>query len=128
MKQEFKELIKRPDIDQNKHLTNAFDQFGKFLTELKKKELSDELVVFINNGIEEINTVSDSEKELRKQIRKTQSGILKIIEMELKLVTKNHYRNKWMALGIAVFGIPLGVAFETSLGNMAFLALVCLLD
>lgn len=60
---------------------------------------------------------------MRKQIRKIQSGILKLIEKELKLVTKNHYRNTWLALGMAAFGIPLGVAFGTSLGNIAFIGI-----
>ncbi len=46
-----------------------------------------------------------------------------MIEKELKLVTKNHYRNTWLALGMAAFGIPLGVAFGTSLGNIAFIGI-----
>ena len=62
-------------------------------------------------------------KELRKQIKNTQSGIIKLIEKEHKLVTKNHYRNTWLVVGMAVFGIPLGVAFGASLGNMAFLGI-----
>jgi hypothetical protein len=60
---------------------------------------------------------------LRKHIRKTQSGILKLIEKELKLVTKNHYRKTWLAVGMAAFGIPLGVAFGTSIGNMGLLGI-----
>ena len=118
-----KELKKRSSIDQNKKLINAYTQFNKLLTELKTKELSDEIIISINNGIDQINLVSDSEKELRKQIRKTQSSIIKLIEKELKLVTKNHYRNTWLAVGMAAFGVPLGVAFGTSLGNMGLLGI-----
>ncbi|MFC3414076.1 hypothetical protein [Algoriphagus hitonicola] len=40
-----------------------------------------------------------------------------------KIVSKNHYRYTWMSPGMAAFGIPLGVVFGTSLGNMAFLAI-----
>ena len=120
---EIKELKKRPSIDQNKKLISAYAQFDQLLTELKKKELPEEIVKSINNGIDQINSVSESENELRKQIRKTQSGILKLIEKELKLVTKNHYRNTWLALGMAAFGIPLGVAFGTSIGNMGLLGI-----
>ncbi len=118
---EIKELKKRPSIDQNKKLISAYAQFDKLLMELKKKELPDEIVISINNGIDQINSISDSEKELRKQINMTQSSILKLIEKELKLVTKNHYRNSWLAIGMAAFGIPLGVAFGTSAGNMGLL-------
>jgi hypothetical protein len=38
-------------------------------------------------------------------------------------VPKNHYRNVWLALGIAAFGVPLGVVFGASLGNMGYLAI-----
>ena len=120
---EIKELKKRPNFDQNTKLISAYAQFDKLLTELKKKKLPEEIVNSINNGIDQLNSVSESEKELRKQIRVSQSSILKLIEKELKIVTKNHFRNTWLAVGMAVFGIPLGVAFGASLGNMAFLGI-----
>jgi hypothetical protein len=120
---EIKELNKRPSIDENKKLISAYAQFDKLLTELKKKELPEEIAKYINTGIDQINSFSESEKELKKQIRKTQSGILKLIEKELKLVTKNHYRNTWLAVGMAVFGIPLGLALGTSIGNMGLLGI-----
>ena len=87
------ELIKRVNIDHNKKLKNAYSQFGELLNELNKKELPYEILSSINIGIEEINSFSESEKRLRKLMRKTQSRIIKLIEKELKLVTKNHYRN-----------------------------------
>tara|TARA_R110002049_G_scaffold7173_2_gene42558 strand:+ start:1039 stop:1503 length:465 start_codon:yes stop_codon:yes gene_type:complete len=120
---EIKELKKRPSIDENEKLLNSYIQFDRLLTELKIKELSDEIISSINNGIDQINLSSDSEKELKKQIRKSQSDIIKMLEKELKLVTKNHYRNIWLALGMAAFGIPLGLIFGTSLGNMGFIGI-----
>lgn len=120
---EIKELKKRTSIEQNKKLVSVYAQFDKLLTELKKKELPEEIVKSINIGIDQINSVAESEKELRKQMRKTQSRILKLIETELKLVTKNHYRNTWLAIGMAAFGVPLGVAFGTSIGNMGLLGI-----
>jgi hypothetical protein len=53
----------------------------------------------------------------------TLHAIFKLVEKELKLVTKNHYRRLWMVLGMTIFGVLLGVAFGASLGNMAFLGL-----
>lgn len=117
------ELKKRPSIEQNTKLSSAYSQLDKLLNELKKKELPEEILHSINRGIDQINSVKNSEKDLRKQIRKTQSNILRLIEKKLKLVTKNHYRNTWLAIGMAVFGIPLGVAFGTSLQNMAFIGI-----
>lgn len=120
---EIKELKKRTSIDQNKKLNIAYAQFDKLLTELKKKELTEKILKSINNEIDQINSVPESEEELRKQIKKAQSLILKLIEKEHKIVTKNHYRNTWMAVGMAAFGIPLGVALGMSLENMAFLGI-----
>ena len=120
---EIKKLKKIAAIEQNKKLIKAHAQFEKLLSELKKKELSKNVVISINNTIEEVNMVSESDKELRKQIRKAQTNILKLIEKEHKLVTKNHYRHNWLAIGMAVFGVPLGVAFGTSLGNMGFIGI-----
>lgn len=118
-----KELNPRPDIKGNIKLDSAYIQFGKLISELTNKTLPKEVVDAINKDTEEINSISDSGKILKNIIRKKQSKIVNLIEKELKLVTKNHYRNTWLALGMAVFGVPLGVAFGASLGNMAFLGI-----
>lgn len=118
-----KEVIIKPGIDQHEKLHASYSQLNGLLTELTKRELSHETISSINDGINKINSISGPEKKLRKEIRNTQSRIIKLVEKEHKLVTKNHYRNTWMAVGMAVFGIPLGVAFGASLGNMAFLGL-----
>ena len=110
---EIQELNKRPNIEQNIKLKRVFIQFEKLIFELKTKEIPEEIVKFINNNIEEINSFSTSDKELKKQIKKTQTRILKLIEKELHLVTKNHYRNTWFILGMLI-GVALGSA-NTSL-------------
>ena len=92
---EIKELKKRSNIAENKKLISAFTQYNELLKELKTKELSDQLIMSINMKIDDINFISGSEKEWGKQIRKSQSSILSLLEKELKLVTKNHYRNTW---------------------------------
>ena len=120
---EIKELNKRSDINQNNKLAGEYIQFEKLLNELKKKELPDNIIITLNKSIEQINSITDSESELRKLIKKSQEEIIKLIEKELNLVTKNHYRNSWLAIGMTVFGIPLGVAFGLSFGNMAFLGI-----
>jgi len=120
---DIKELDKRPNIEQDKKLTNKYVYFDKLIDELKKRELPSEIVNSVNQNIEDINSFSGSNKELRKQIRKSQSNILKLIEKELKLVPKNLYRTRWMAIGMSVFGIPMGAAFGASFDNMSFLAI-----
>ena len=85
---ELKQLKRRPNISQNKKLLNAHKQLEQLLTELKKEKIPNEIIIAINNDIDQVNAVSESEKELRKKVRKSQSNILKLIEKELKLVTK----------------------------------------
>ena len=120
---EINELKKRKGIGENKQLIDTYIQFEKLLTQLRKRKLPDEVVQAINTNIDLIDPDPGTEEDLRKQLRKTQSDILRLIEKELKLVPKNHYRNVWLALGIAAFGVPLGVVFGASLGNMGYLAI-----
>ncbi|HSQ45887.1 MAG TPA: hypothetical protein VLM44_03100 [Lutibacter sp.] len=117
------ELNQKPDIDKNVKLKEACLQFEKLLIELRKKELPDSLVVSFNKDIQELNSTSSSGDELRKLVKDKQTRIIKVLEKDLKLVPKNYYRNLWLALGMGAFGIPLGVAFGASFGNMAFLGI-----
>ncbi len=117
------ELHQKPDTGQNAKLREAYLQFDKLLSELRKKDLPDGLVISVNQDIEELNSASGSADETRKTLKKIQTRILKSLEKEVKLVPRNHYRNLWLALGMSAIGIPIGVAFGTMLGNMAFLGL-----
>lgn len=105
-----------------KHQT-AYVQLGTLLKALHAKALPGEIVSTINGGIEAINGFTGSEKEAGKLLATTQSEILKLLETELRLVTKGHYRNMWLAQGMAVFGMPLGVVFALILDNMAFIGI-----
>ena len=116
-------LKMRDGLDRNKRLTDIYVQFEKLLSELRKRDLPDEVVHSINTNIDLIDMATESEEQWKKQLQKTQSDILRLIEKVLKLVPKNHYRNIWLALGIAAFGVPLGVVFGLSLGNMAFMGI-----
>jgi len=111
---EIKELRDRPEL--KKSLAKSYSQFNILLTELRKRELTEAIVDPINLQTERINSILESEKELKTQIKKSKSIILKLIYKDLKLVTKNHYRTTWLVLGMSVFGIPIGVAQ----GNIAF--------
>lgn len=105
-------------------LNQLYSQFDTLLSELRKKELLDSIIQLINNEVEEINT-SDSltTNDLRKVIKKKQTAILRLIEKDLKLVPKNYYRTLWLALGMTVFGIPLGVLAGVLLGQPGLFAI-----
>lgn len=116
-----KKLDRIPGIEENERLVKALNQLDKVLTELREKEVPDEVITSINNAVDETNNFKGSEKELKKQIRKAQSGIIKLIEKKLKIVPKNHYRNLWLVLGMSAFGLPIGVALGASQGNNGML-------
>ncbi|KAA0126600.1 hypothetical protein FY557_16815 [Chryseobacterium sp. SN22] len=77
----------------------------------------------INQEVEAINSTSLKDKSLQNLLKVKQTFILKLLEKNEKLVPKNHYRNLWLAAGMAAFGIPLGVIFGISFGNMGFLGI-----
>ena len=114
---------KRPNIESDKKLTNKSIDFEKLLNELKKKKIPSEIINSINQYIDEIHSFSGSNKGLLKLLQKVQTRILKLIEKELKIVTKNHYRNMWLAVGMTAFGLPFGLVFGISTGNMALMAI-----
>ena len=117
------DLKNRPELTQHHKLYEAYTQFDKLLIALRTKTLSHDTIKVINANIDKVNSVPESDKALRKVLKYAQSNIIKLIEKEHKLVTINHYRNTWLAVGMAVFGIPLGVALGVSLGNMALLGI-----
>jgi len=112
------------NLESDIRLNQLYSQFDTLLSELRKKELPDSFIQTINNEVEEINT-SDSltTNDLRKVIKKKQTAILRLIEKDLKLVPKNYYRTLWLALGMTVFGIPLGVLAGVLLGNSSLFIL-----
>lgn len=118
-----KELDKREITDSNKKLVVAFSQFDNLLTQLNKRELPEDIASTINIEIDKINEVADLDKKLRKQIRSSQTSIIRLLEKQLKLVPINYYRTTWLALGMTAFGIPLGVAYGSITGNMAFIGI-----
>ena len=116
---EIKNLRNREIIYQDIKIFGAYTQFEKLLNELRKRTLPDEVVAYINSCIGLVNSTTDF--GLRNQVKKTQADILKLLEKELKVVIKNHYRNEWMATGLATFGVPIGVIYGILNHNMAML-------
>lgn len=115
------ELKERPEIQSNRRLNNLYVQFRNLLDELRKKQLNDTVIQSVNSKIDELNSTSVPDDELRKIVRKKQSCILKSVEKAHKIVPKNYYRNIWLAVGMAAFGLPLGTALGVAVGNMGLL-------
>tara|TARA_R110002073_G_scaffold72537_1_gene177774 strand:+ start:816809 stop:817276 length:468 start_codon:yes stop_codon:yes gene_type:complete len=114
---------KRAFLETGSCLDKQYSQFEALISELTTRKIPAAIVQSLDREIETLNAVADGDAAFGKTLKKTQTNILKLLEKELKLVPKNYYRNLWLPLGMAAFGIPLGVAFGASLGNMGLLAL-----
>ncbi|OYX91405.1 MAG: hypothetical protein B7Y76_14205, partial [Sphingobacteriia bacterium 35-40-5] len=56
-----------------------------------------------------------------RKIKAKENSIVKLVENKHKIVPKNYYKKLWMVLGMSAFGIPVGVAFGLSIGNLGML-------
>jgi len=123
MQREIQKLIQRPDFAGDKRFDAVFWQAVRLTDLLRSREIPDHIVEKINTHISTINAFPGQSREITKMIRNFTSSTITLLEKELKLVPENYYQNQWLAIGMAAFGIPLGVAFGTSLGNMAYLGI-----
>ncbi len=114
---EIKELKHIENLQPSNRLTFTYHQFQQLLSELQKRELTHEVIAFINAKIDKINAVTTSDKAIRKQMMKSQVKVLRFMEQKQKLVVQNYYIKQWIALGFGVFGFPLGMAALYLFGN-----------
>ncbi len=117
------ELKDNANISSDIKLNAIYAQFKAFISELEKKELTPAIVSNINTSIELLNASPLMGKDLIKLIKQQQTIIVKQLEKELKIVSKNHYRNLWMLLGFTAFGLPIGVTFGLSIGNIGLMGM-----
>lgn len=118
---EIKHLSSPIDLSNTAKLENAFNQFDTLLTELRKKEIPSQLIDRINAHVVEINSFTGSGTDFRKFIKMKQSAIVNLLAKEAKIVPKNYFQTIWMSMGMAAFGIPIGVAIGTATKNMGLL-------
>ncbi len=120
---ELSSLLPVARLDSHKNLLRRYDAFEQLLAELKNRQLPDTVIAAINVQIDLINQAHPDSKKISRQLRKSQGAVLELLEKEMNVVVKKHYQMRWLALGLAVFGVPLGVSFGLTLGNMAFLGI-----
>lgn len=117
------QLINRPNISENIKAVNAYQQLGNLLNVLEIKELPADTVELINQEIEQLNAIADEDKYLFRKVKAKENSIVKILENKHKIVPKNYYKKLWLVLGMSVFGIPMGVIFGLSIGNLGMLGI-----
>lgn len=120
---QIEKLKVRHSTSQNPKLSKAYRKMESIIIALQKKEISQEIWDVINADIKKINAFMGTEKALIKALKKTAMKILGFVEKELQYVSKHHYRNQWMALGIALLGVVFGTIFSSVLGNYSFMGI-----
>ncbi len=116
---EVKALENIQGVSQGKDFVRTYAKFDAFLSELRKRELPDKMIIFINKEIDKLNQMSgETPKKIIKQILKSQSNIISNLEKELNIVPKKHYLKKWMVLGMGVLGIPAGLVVGVEYGRL----------
>ncbi|MCU0338062.1 MAG: hypothetical protein MUF12_09440 [Sediminibacterium sp.] len=120
-----KTIIDRPSITESTHpkLFKAYSQLNLLLNALQAKVLPQDTSNTIDQAIDEINAIADTDRLLIKKVKEKQNAIIKLLEKQHKIVPKNYYRNLWMVVGMSAFGLPIGVAFGMSIGNLAMLGI-----
>jgi len=98
-------------------------QLVAILKELTRKDLESYLIRKIHLELRLLNSSVLSDSELKKLLKLKQTRILKLVEKEHKIITKNHYRILLMVLGMSYFGLPIGLASRISMGNIGFMGL-----
>ncbi|WP_320018676.1 hypothetical protein [Labilibaculum manganireducens] len=105
-------IEERANNEQNIKLTKAYHKLQVLIDELNKREIPENIQNAVNTDIAAINSFSETDQKLVRLLRKVHYKTLRLIEKELNLVTKNHYKSLYMAIGVA-----LGVAFSASFDN-----------
>lgn len=118
----FTKLKKVANYEQNKRLVKRYSALERLIQDLAKREIPAEVVESVNREIEKINSFTTADKTLSKQLRKSTSKILTLLEKKLKLVPKNLYRGRWMAIGMSM-GVAIGAAFGVSMDNSGSIAI-----
>jgi hypothetical protein len=90
---------------------------------LEGRTLSDETENLINAELGIVNQVDTEDRGAPRLIAGSYQNVIGILEKRENLVAPNHYQSRWMAMGMAIFGVPLGVAFGAALENTAFIGI-----
>lgn len=113
----------RPEFTEHKRLFQKMLAFQQLINELKKKNLPVEMANSFNTDIEDLNQFAGLENDRLLMLKKKQAQMVTRLEKELKLVTINHYRDRWMLLGMSPIGMAIGIAIGIIKDNMGLLGI-----
>ncbi|REG84797.1 hypothetical protein [Algoriphagus antarcticus] len=116
-------LTPRPSFEENPKLAKAAHNLSTLISAIEQMSIPAIQKQKINEIVTGVNNFPGPDPELLKQLKSAQKGVITLLENDLKIAPKNHYQLQWLVLGMAAFGIPLGVVFGFALGNLAFMGI-----
>ena len=117
------ELTQKPGTDRSEKLNKHLTKLEQLLQALGKKDLSEKAEQVINTAVHAVNHFHGNDRELAPQVKTAYSSLYNYVTKELNLVPKGFYQQMWIALGMVLFGMPLGIAMGTALDNFAFIGI-----
>lgn len=115
------QLKNRNDIDQTKGLQKLYDKYQSLIEELNDRAIPEDLMDQVNEEVTILDEMPEANKGFKKAAKKSYARILKLLREEINLVAKNYHRDQWMALGMTIFGLPIGMGIATAIGNFGLM-------
>lgn len=97
--------------------------FQDLIDAINSKNLSAETAELVQNKVQYLNSLEVSSKPFLKELKKVKKDILEVLQKKQKLVPENYYTSLWMALGMSVFGLPIGMVISSFTGKISFIAI-----
>lgn len=115
-------LANREEVKQSEKLAKIYHKIQRLIEVLNTRtDIPPEVESSIQQEAALMDDAEGNPKELTKILNKGYTNSLTILRKEVGLVPKGYHRGKWMALGMAVWGIPIGMALSIPLDNMGML-------
>ncbi len=111
----------QPSDRHSDKLNNQLRNFNQLLDAFRQHDIPESAADVINTAVNNLNHMSPDDPNLRSQVKLAKKRLIEYSVKHLNLIPREYYLKQWMAIGMSVFGIPIGIAFGTALGNMAFL-------
>jgi hypothetical protein len=111
---EIKDLTIKGEYKGDEKLEKRISNFQSYIDLLNSRDLDNDIIDAINSSIDELNNFEGSKRKFKLRLMKVRSQVVRHVEKQAKLVPQNYYRKLWLALGMSVFGMPIGVVFGTS--------------
>jgi len=115
-------LTIQPNWENPKRVQFA-EEFNALLEELYTRPLSDEMHADLREMAKGMNELEEREKGYFQILRQHQKVVVKRLVQEEGWSPMGYFQQLWMAQGMAVFGVALGLCFGVALKNMAFLGI-----